>query len=189
MHLSLVRPPPNTHTHKHTTQHTTSLSHTQTQRYAHMLTPSSKATGMHTNHLMTTKCGLHWYHSLPLRCLPVECLDLLRPAFSANHMLKGKRFVRLRSLFMHLDCGMHSLTERGGEKNSLQTFSKPRFKPQPAFKICFSPLLTYYYRAHLILFSLPLCFLLSPLKPCFLKLCVMTQTGRPGSFCSWLFFY
>lgn len=37
--------------------------HTQTQadrlaqRHAHVLEPSGEATGMHTNHLMTTKCG------------------------------------------------------------------------------------------------------------------------------------
>lgn len=43
----------------------TTHTHTQTpadwfsQRHAHILKPSSGATGMHTNHLMTTKCGQH----------------------------------------------------------------------------------------------------------------------------------
>jgi len=61
------QPGETTQTHTHAAQHTNSLSlpRTQTpadwfhQRYAHMLAPSSEATGMHTNHLMTTKCGRH----------------------------------------------------------------------------------------------------------------------------------
>lgn len=123
-HLSMVRPhtSPLSHTHIHTQTQADWFS----QRYAHMLNPSSKATGMHTNHLMTTKCGPHWYSSLLLRCLPVECQDFLRPAFSANQMLKGKdsRGFILFLCTLTVEC-IYWQRVRG---NSLQTFSKPRLK-------------------------------------------------------------
>lgn len=145
-----------------------------------MLTPSSKATGMHTNHLMTTKCGRRWYHSLLLRSLPIECQDLARPAFSANHMLKGKDSQGFILFLCTLtqEC-IHGLREA---KTLCRHFQKPRLKPQPVFTS--SPLLpTHCYCRHLISFLHTLCFLLSGLKPRFLNLSV--KLG--GSLCSWWF--
>lgn len=42
-----------------TTTNTQTAADWFSQRYAHMLSPSSEPAGMHTNHLMTTKCGRH----------------------------------------------------------------------------------------------------------------------------------
>ena len=74
-------PQPGETSHTHTHTHTQTRVDRVSQRYAHMLAPSSEATGMHTNHLMTTKCGQRGYHTLLLRSRPAECQDFLSPGF------------------------------------------------------------------------------------------------------------
>lgn len=137
MHLRLVRP----HTHTPSTL-PPFLTHTNTSRlvftkicsHAHPIKQGYRHAYKSSHDYQV------WSALIPPSSpssLPAERQDLLSPAFSANHMLKGKDLQGFIFFLCTLTVECIYWLRRGRIKRPLQTFPKQGFKPQPAFMIFF----------------------------------------------------